>query len=135
MKPERYSAWRAWFAWRPVRLSTLGKDGYWHPARKWAWFRYVRRNDRGGLFAEACGTKHEYFLSIEQDLVFRNMEAVAAQVPGDYTIICGHCGESLCGMVGRGQPKRLVMWRNEGAFFGSFTIFDDSPQSPGEQHE
>lgn len=124
MKPERYSAWRAWFAWRPVRLSVLGTDGYWHPARKWAWLRRVRRNIRGGLYAEQCTSKHEYFLSTEQNLVIRNIEAIQKRVPGDFTVICGHCGESLAGISGKGVPKLTVVWRNEKTYFGTFTVYE-----------
>lgn len=50
-----------------------------------------------------------------------NENAISARVPGNWTLRCGHCTQSLGGCRGDPGPTTEILWRDEGdVWFGAF---------------
>jgi hypothetical protein len=64
--------------------------------------------------------KHYYFLRSFDS----NAQAIKRRVAGDWLVRCGMCGVALGGFVSneRKGPPIEIIWRQEGAFFGTFYL-------------
>lgn len=71
--------------------------------------------------------RHAFFLG---ESFQSNVEAIERRVPGDWRVICGHCGVGLAGSSGRGGERQDIIWRHDRAnWFGSFQ-FPTSEHTP-----
>lgn len=69
--------------------------------------------------------KHAFFFGFDPDLeVWRsNQRFIEARIKGNYRVRCGHCGVSLCGVLGHPGPVVEILWKLEGdSMFGTFTL-------------
>jgi hypothetical protein len=69
--------------------------------------------------------QHAHFFGADLSSYHSNIRAVEARVGPSWRVICGHCHTTLCAIVADPpRPRVDVVWRNEGGFFGSFTVLE-----------
>lgn len=53
------------------------------------------------------------------------VEMVSAKVPGNWRLVCAHCGVGLGGLLGKPGPLTIIEWRRwPGTWFGAFTVLE-----------
>jgi hypothetical protein len=69
--------------------------------------------------------RHAHFFGSDPEMSSydSNVKAIEARVGKSWRVICGHCNVTLCASVtDPPTPKVDIVWRNEGGYFGSFTV-------------